>query len=117
MKWRVLAITLVILLIGAGVGAALVYHIEDAAAALKETYKQDIEVYQSEKDMKIKNDVSSITQEEIERMEKETREYLQERIGSDYQNALNEKTEEIKKTTDQKIEEIKKYIDELLSAE
>ncbi|SER00373.1 hypothetical protein SAMN05216232_3932 [Virgibacillus subterraneus] len=117
MKRKILSITMILLLIGAGTVSALVYHINDAADNLKNEYKEEVEVYQSEKDIKIKNDVSHITQQEIERMQTETRDYLNQRLGDDYQDSLNEKSDEIQKVTDEKIEEIKQYIDELLSAE
>ncbi|MBS4207504.1 hypothetical protein [Bacillus sp. FJAT-50079] len=116
MKVKILISTVVLFLVGAGVGAALAYHIEDAAAALKGTYQSEIEAYQSGKSEKIKNDVSDLTQGEIERLELETREYLQQQLNSDYQDSLNEKSAEIQRVTDEKIQEIKNYIDGLLSA-
>ncbi|WP_096269511.1 hypothetical protein [Paucisalibacillus globulus] len=115
-KGRVLLITLVLMLVGIGTASALVYHINDSAKALKEDYQEQIEVYQSEKDFKIKNDVSHLTQMEIKRMQTETQEYLTQKLGQDYQNSLNEKTDEIIATTDEKIEEIKLFIDGLINA-
>lgn len=113
---RILLVTFVLFFVGGGVGGALVYHINDAAEAAKQEYQQEIDQYLLEKDMKIKNDVANITQTEIQRLKDETEGYLNEKINQDYQNALNEKTEEIKKVTDQKIEEIKQFIDELLES-
>ena len=106
-----------LLLIIVGTVNALVYHINDEAERLKVEYQTQISEYKASKDFKIKNDVSYITEQEIKRMQTETEEYLQMRLGQDYQKALNEKTEEIIRVTDEKIEEIKQYIDELLNAE
>jgi len=103
-------------LFGGTVGA-LTYHIVDAAERLKEEYAAEIAEYKSNKDFMIKNDVSHFTQEEIERLENETRSYLDDQINMDYQNSLNEKTVEIIEMTDKKIRELKQYIDELLNAE
>lgn len=113
---KVLFATLVLIFIGGGISGALVYHINDAAEAAKQEYQQEINQYLSEKDLKIKNDVSNLTQTEIQRLKDETQKYLNEKINQDYQSSLNQKTEEIKKVTDQKIEEIKNYIDELLDS-
>ena len=110
-KTKVIALTVALCLVGAVTAFALVYHIDDAAEALKAEYKDRIDEYKSEKDFKIRNDVSHLTQQEIERMRTETEDYLQMRLGADYQDALNEKSNEIRKVTDEKIEELKRFID------
>ncbi|ANB58127.1 hypothetical protein GFC29_534 [Anoxybacillus sp. B7M1] len=111
---RVLFITIVLFFVSGGLSGAVVYHMSDAAEAAKKEYQQEINQYLSEKDMKIKNDLSNVTQSEIQRLQDETKKYLNEKLNQDYQQSLNQKTEEIKKVTDQKIEEIKNYIDQLL---
>ena len=111
MRNKVLILTVVMCLVGTITAFALVYHVNDAAEALKAEYKDRIDEYKSEKDFKIRNDVSHLTQQEIERMRTETEDYLQMRLGADYQDALNEKSNEIRKVTDEKIEELKRFID------
>src|SRR5690554_1292284 len=117
MKNKIAITLLTLLAISVVTVSALVYHVEDEAERLKVVYAEQIEEYKATKDLKIKNDVSHITQEQIERMRTETEEYLQMRLGQDYQDGLNEKADEIIRVTDEKIEEIKQYIDELLNAE
>ena len=114
-KTKVILITVVLCLVGAVTAFALVYHIDDAAEALKAEYKDRIDEYKSEKDFKIRNDVSHLTQQEIERMRTETEDYLQNRLGEDYHDALNEKSDEIRKVTAEKIAELKKFIDDELA--
>lgn len=117
LKNKIAVALVTVLLVSIGTVSALVYHIEDASKALKSEYAERIEEYKSTKDFKIKNDVSHLTQEQIERLRTETADYLQLRLNQDYSESLNEKTEEIIRVTDEKIEEIKQYIDELLNAE
>lgn len=117
MKKKVLGIFLVLFFVAASVASALVYHINDAAEVAKVEYKKQIEGYLAERDEKIKNDVSDITQSEINRLRSETSQYLNEKLDQDYQYELNHKTNEIRQVTDQKIEEIKKYIDGLLDGQ
>jgi|SRR5690625_171685 len=116
MKKKVVSILIGLLLIS-GTVSALVYHIEDAAESLKVEYAERIEEHKASKSFKIKNDVSHLTLEQIERMRSETEEYLYMRLGQDYQLALNDETDAIIRLTDEKIEEIKQYIDDLLNAE
>jgi len=110
---KVLGLTLGASLMFGGVAGALVYHINDAAERLKGEYKAEVEQYNKEKEFKIKNDVSSMTQDEIKRMENETREYLNQRLAIDYQSSLNAKSQEIIVQANVKIEEVKEYIDTL----
>lgn len=111
---KVFVLTILFTLIIGGVAGALVYHVNDAADALKQDIEKQIEQYNEEKNQKIKNDLSHLTQEEIQRMRDEIERYLQEKLSQDYQDELNTKTDEIKNAANQKIEELKKYIDELL---
>lgn len=116
-KGRLVVLVTVFFLIGASIGGALVYHINDAAEALKAEYKDRIDDYQKDKELLLRNDTMDITQQQIERMRAETEEYLQQQLNADYNRSLNEKSDEILQITDEKIEEIKRYIDEQLKAD
>lgn len=116
-KGRLVVLVTVFFLIGASIGGALVYHINDAAEALKAEYKDRIDDYQKDKELLLRNDTMDITQQQIERMRAETEEYLQQQLNADYNRSLNEKTDEILQITDEKIEEIKRYIDDQLKAD
>jgi predicted flavoprotein YhiN len=111
---KILPLLFIFLLVTGGVVGALVYHVNDAADAAKKETDAKIEAYFSNRDEKIKNDVQHLTQTEIQRLKDETNQYLDEKLKQDYQSALNQKSNEIKKVTDQKIEEIKQFIDQQL---
>src|SRR5690625_3741155 len=115
MRNKVLILTVVMCLVGTITAFALVYHVDDAADALKVEYNERIDGDEAEKDVKNEHDVSHLTQQEIERMRTETEDYLQQRLGTDYTDALNEKSDEIRKATDEKIAELKKFIDDELA--
>jgi hypothetical protein len=108
---KVVGMTLILTFIVGGAAGALVFHVNDAAEAVKQEYGSEIESYFSERDEKIKNDVQHLTQTEIQRLRDETNQYLKDKISQDYQKELNKKSNEITQVTNQKIEEIKKYID------
>lgn len=108
---KVVGITLILTFIVGGAAGALVFHVKDAAEAVKKEYGREIDSYMSERDGKIKNDVQDLTQTEIKRLREETDRYLRDKLNQDYQKELNQKSNEITQVTNQKIEEIKKYID------
>jgi cell division protein FtsX len=108
---KIVVIVILITCMVSGVAFALVYHVNDAAEAVKQEYGNEINSYLSERDEKIKNDVQDLTQIEIQRLRDETHQYLNQKINQDYQKELNLKSNEIKEVTNQKIEEIKEYID------
>jgi hypothetical protein len=112
--FKILPLLFIFLLVTGGAVSALVYHINDAADVTKKEAETKIESYLSDRDEKIKNDVQHLTQTQIQRLKDETNQYLDEKLNQDYQNALNQKSNEIEKVTDQKIEEIKQFIDQQL---
>lgn len=111
---KILLLTVVFTVILSGVAGALVYHISDAANAVKAESENQINSYFSEKDSRVKADLQNITETEIQRLKDETDQYLQQQINQDYQNELNQKSAEIQQVTNQKIQEIKDYIDNLM---
>jgi uncharacterized membrane protein YraQ (UPF0718 family) len=111
---KILLLTVVFTLILSGVAGALVYHINDAANAVKAESESRIKSYFSEKDSRVKADLQHLTETEIQRLKDETDQYLQQQINQDYQNELNQKSAKIQQVTNQKIQEIKDYIDNLM---
>jgi oligoendopeptidase F len=108
---KVIGITLILTFIVGGAAGALVFHVNDAADAVKKEYGREIDSYMSEREGKIKNDVQDLTQTEIKRLREETDRYLRDKLNQDYQKELNQKSNEITQVTNQKIVENKKYID------
>lgn len=117
MKKKIIALVLASSLMSGGIAGAAVYHITDAAARVKGEVDTTFNDYQERKQELIKADTSSMTQEEIKRLEAEVWEHYNQRQAEDYNSALNEKAAEIKFMTDQHILELQKYIDRLFEVD
>jgi predicted GTPase len=117
MKKKVFSLVLIMALFIGGTVGALVYHIQDAEQALKEELTERIPADKEWVKFQVKNDTSSVTDQEIERLKTEVEEHYNN-VKNQYQTEqLQEKAEEIKQETDAAIERLKKFINEEFGVE
>lgn len=111
MKKKILSSVLILSLgFNVGVGAAMV-SLKGKAEQLELSYGQSIERFYFHLDSELKEVAAEMEKSEGERMEKETREYLSQKMQAKKEILIKEKQDAVTVETNKYIVELKKFID------
>lgn len=113
MKKRILALTMVgVFALGGVTSAAATSYYSQILNSNAENVKNTIDTKYQETDKLVYNDTITFAWTESKRVEKETLDYLEQRLKKYHDDRVQAHKEEIQKEADKKIAELKTYVDE-----